>query len=69
MRDAIINDIDGGIAFWPINHSPQGELIMPLSAIQFIDAAEKSKSPEMKRVAATLKEDSNPVIVVVKLKK
>jgi hypothetical protein len=68
-RDAIINDIDGGIAFWPINHSPQGELIMPLSAIQFIDAAEKSKSPEMKRVAATLKEDSNPVIVVVKLKK
>ena len=68
-RDAIINDIDGGVAFWPINHSPQGELIMPLSAIQFIDAAEKSKSPEMKRVAATLKEDSNPVIVVVKVKK
>lgn len=67
-RDAILNDIDGGVAFWPINHSPQGELVMPLSAIEFIDAAEKSKSPEMKRIAATLNENSNPVMVVVKLK-
>ncbi len=62
------NDLDNGSPFWPVHISREGEMIMPLSAVKFIELSENYDSPEMKRVAATLTEESNPVIVVVKLK-
>ncbi|PKO99742.1 MAG: hypothetical protein CVU13_04240 [Bacteroidetes bacterium HGW-Bacteroidetes-8] len=61
------NDLDNGAPFWPVHISREGEMIMPLSAAKFIELSEKYDSPEMKRVAATLTEESNPVMVVVKL--
>ena len=61
------NDLDNGAPFWPVHISNQGEMIMPLSAAKFTELSEKYDSPEMKRVAATLTEESNPVMVVVKL--
>lgn len=64
--DAMINDIDGGAPFWPINLSPEGEMVMTMTAIEFISAAEKSSSAEMKRVASFITEESNPVMIVAR---
>ncbi len=60
------NDIDNGIPFWPSHISKDGEMIMSISAMKFIELSELCNSPEMKKVAATLNENSNPVMVVVK---
>jgi hypothetical protein len=62
------NDLDNGAPFWPVHISREGEMIMSLSALKFIELSEKYNSPEMKRVAATLTEESNPVIVIAKIK-
>jgi len=62
------NDLDDGAPFWPVHISREGEMIMPLSAAKFIELSEKYDSPEMKRVAATLTENSNPVMVIAKIK-
>ena len=62
------NDLDNGAPFWPVHISNQGEMIMSLSAAKFIELSEKYDSPEMKRVAATLTENSNPVMVIAKIK-
>lgn len=61
------NDIDNGIPFWPSHISKNGEMIMSISAMKFIELSEIYNSPEMKKTAATLNENSNPVMVVVKL--
>ena len=39
-----------------------------MDAIRFIEQAQKSKSNKMKRVAASLTEDSNPILIEVVLK-
>jgi len=62
------NDLDNGVPFWPVHISNEGEMIMPLSAAKFIELSEKYNSAEMKKVAATLTENSNPVMVIAKIK-
>ncbi|MHC1780326.1 MAG: 6-bladed beta-propeller [Bacteroidales bacterium] len=62
------NDLDNGAPFWPVHISNEGEMIMPLSALKFIELSEKYNSAEMKKVAATLTENSNPVMVIAKTK-
>ena len=61
------NNIDGGMPFLPGAHS-NGKLYQIVSAIDFIDAAEMSNSAEMKKVAANLTEESNPVLIAATLK-
>ena len=64
---AFKNDIDGGIEFFP-KAIGNGKMYQLVSAIKFIDAANASNSAKMKEVAATLTEESNPVLVVATLK-
>lgn len=61
------NDLDGGIPFWPV-YASEGKMYQMLDATDFISYAEKSNSPKMKEAAAKLTEESNPVLIVVKLK-
>ena len=62
-----VNDIDKGAPFMP-NYFCGNLMFDCIEAIDFIDYAEKSGSEEMKRVAATLNEESNPVLVMATLK-
>ena len=61
------NDLDGGMPFYPI-YIKDDKMYQMLDAIDFIEYAEVSNSAKMKEVAATLTEESNPVLVVVTLK-
>lgn len=65
LINSLVNDIDGGISFWPQHISRDGKMVSVISAIDFIDAARESQSQKMKKVAATLTEESNPVVMVV----
>ncbi len=63
-----VNDLDAnGIAFYP-KALVNGKMYQLVDAIHFMDIAEKSSSQRMKEVAATLTEESNPVLVVATLK-
>ena len=62
------NDLDGGAPFWP-KAIAGGKMYQMIDAIEFIELAEKCSSEKMKDVAATLNENSNPVLVVARLKK
>lgn len=59
------NDIDGGPSFWPLHVSRDGQMIAIIQAIDFIEAAKECNSAEMKRIATTLTDESNPVIMLV----
>lgn len=61
------NDLDGGAAFIPKTIC-KNKMYQVIDAVKFIEFAEKSNSEKMKKVAATLTEESNPVIVVATLK-
>ena len=68
LGKGFINDIDGtGEHFWP-TQIQGNKMYQFVSADLFIEAAAKSNSQKMKQVAATLTEESNPVIVVATLK-
>ena len=64
---AFENDIDGGAPF-VIKFMDGNKLYQVIEAIDFIDFADRSNSAKMKAVAATLTEESNPVLVVATLK-
>ena len=64
---AFRNDIDGGLPFYPTAVG-NGKMYQLVSAIKFMDAAQACGSAKMKEVAATLTEESNPVLVVATLK-
>ncbi len=66
LLNKLVNDIDGGPSFWPLHISRDGKMVSIISAINFTDAAKKSSSQKMKQIAATLTEESNHVIIVVK---
>ena len=68
MLNGFTNDLDGGAPFWP-HVIYEDKMYQLVDAIDFMEAAEKSSSVQMKRVAAQLTEDSNPVLVEVTLKK
>ncbi|MDO9680567.1 MAG: 6-bladed beta-propeller [Bacteroidales bacterium] len=64
------DDIGGGPALWPIEVSDDGYMICYLNALEFLEYAKSSKaSDSFKKIANTLKDTDNPVIVRVKLKK
>ena len=68
MLNGFTNDLDGGAPFWP-HVIYEDRMYQLVDAIDFIEAAQESDSAGMKRVAAQLTEDSNPVLVEVTLKK
>jgi hypothetical protein len=57
-----------GIKFTPC-YIRDNRLVGYMQALDIVDNAASITNPELKALAATLKEDSNPVIVVAKLKK
>lgn len=61
------NDIDGGAPFQPLR-VVGNKMYQAVDALKFIEYAQKSSSPKMKEVAATLTEESNHVLVVATLK-
>ena len=64
---AFTNDIDGGMPFWPIKHIGN-KLYQFVDAGTFIEMSKKYNSPRMKEIAATLTENSNPVMIEATLK-
>ena len=65
-----MDDISGGPLFWPKYISSEDYLVSFCTALDFIEYAENKDAPEkIKRIAAKLDENDNPVIVLVKLKK
>ncbi len=62
-----VNDIDGGMPFDPVYFAGD-KMYQMINADKFIEYATKSNSPQMKEIAATLTEESNPVLVVATLK-
>ena len=61
------NDIDGGAPFNP-SYTDGKKMYQIVSAADFIKMASVSSSAKMKEIAATLTEESNPVLVKVELK-
>jgi hypothetical protein len=57
-----------GVAFTPM-YVRDNRLVGWMQAFYIVDAAENITDPQLKALAATLKEESNPVIVVAELKK
>jgi hypothetical protein len=57
-----------GIEFKPC-YIRDNRLVGYMQAIDIVDNATSITNPDLKALAATLKEDSNPVIVIAKLKK
>lgn len=66
-KDGFINDIDGGENFWPLKISGN-KMYQFMSADLFIEAAAQSNSSQMKKVADSITDQSNPVIVIATLK-
>ncbi len=64
---AFINDIDGGMPFWPVT-LVSNKLYQFVDAGTFIEMSKKYNSPRMKEIAATLTEESNPIIIEATLK-
>ena len=64
---AFTNDIDGGMPFWPTKQIGN-KLYQFVDAGTFIKMSEKYNSPRMKEIAATLTEQSNPVMIEATLK-
>lgn len=65
--DGFTNDIDQGVPFVPTFVSGN-KMYQPVQAEKFIEYAHMSNSPKMKEIAATLTEESNPVLIVATLK-
>ena len=61
------NNLDGGAPFLP-SYLIGNKMFQFIDAAKFIDLAGKCRSEKMKEVAAKLKPNSNPVMVVAKLK-
>ncbi len=61
------NNLDGGAPFLP-SYLIGNRMFQFIDAAKFIDLAGKCRSEKMKEIAATLKPNSNPVMVVAKLK-
>ncbi len=64
---AFTNDIDGGMPFWP-SKQIGNKLYQFVDAGIFIEMSKKYNSPRMKEIAATLTDESNPVLIEATLK-
>ena len=76
----LINDLDGGLSFWPKYYTSENELVavwQPYEMKEYLKeeyfAAHEIKSPEahlkLKELLRKLDEEDNPVMVIGKLKK
>jgi hypothetical protein len=64
------DDINNGPAVWPLYISHDDYMVTMIEAYKFIQYAQTHKvSDKFKKIADSLKEDDNPVVVLVKLKK
>ncbi|MHC1780152.1 MAG: 6-bladed beta-propeller [Bacteroidales bacterium] len=69
-QKGFIDDFEGGPAFWPLYISQDDYMVSIIEAYKFIQYAQTHKvSDKFKKIADNLKEDDNPVVVLVKLKK
>ena len=69
-QKGFIDDFEGGPAFWPQHISDDEYMVSFINAIDFIKHAQTHKvSDKFKKIADSLNENSNPVVVLVKLKK
>ena len=57
-----VNDMDGGINFTP-DFFTGGKMYQIVEADLFMEYAQTSDSPRMKRIAERISEDSNPVMI------
>ena len=64
---SFVNDIDGGAAFTPF-YMKDNIMYQIIDAMTFIETARESGSPQMQNIAAQLTDESNPVIMAVRLK-
>jgi len=65
-----VDDLAGGPAVWPQYISEDNYMISHIDAATLINYAQKNKvSDKLRGIASKLKEDDNPVLVRVKLKK
>ena len=62
-----VNDLDNGLPFYPALIQ-NGKMYQCIDAIQLLEKAQYVDSKALKEIAATLGEESNPVIVEVTLK-
>ena len=65
---AFENDLDGGLPFFPEWFTSDGKCGWLVDAIDFMEYAKIYNNTKMKEIAATLTEESNPVMVVATLK-
>ena len=64
-----VDDFEGGPAVWPDYISEDDFMVTIIDAYKFIQHAQTHKvSDKFKKIADGLKEDDNPVVVLVKLK-
>ena len=67
FRGSFENDLDNGSPF-RVMMTNGNKMYQIISALDFITLADKYNSAKMKQLAATLNEESNPVLVTVTLK-
>ncbi|MDL2265235.1 6-bladed beta-propeller [Parabacteroides sp. OttesenSCG-928-G07] len=68
----LLNDIDNGLPFWPSIASIDGdEVAMICPADKFIETYSSLSNPsdEIKKVLEVIDEESNPVVIIAKLKR
>lgn len=70
-KRGFVEDIKQGLPFWPRFMGANGELIAYINTFEILDAVESDNqcSTFISDFSATLKEDDNPVVVIVKPKK
>ncbi|MGE0091048.1 MAG: 6-bladed beta-propeller [Bacteroidales bacterium] len=68
-KKGFLDDLEGGVPFWPTAISSEGNLIAYKQAYKIIDAAlQGNASKNLSEIASRLGEDDNPVMIVVDLK-
>jgi hypothetical protein len=78
-QSGLINDLDGGLSFWPKYYTSENELVAVWQAHEMKEiltegyfAAHEIKNPQahqkLKKLLNHLEEDDNPVVVIAKLK-
>ncbi len=69
-QTGFVDDMEGGPAFWPQYISSDQFMVSMISADEFISFSENPGcSEKIKKLAMTLNESDNPVMVLVKLKR
>lgn len=69
-NDGFVNDIDGGLTFWPTYTTSNQDAVTVYQAHKFLEEIDTTKaSDQLKSLVSGIKEDDNPVIMIAKPKK